>query len=175
MTQASSEEAQASISKVQRVRNAADTLGISERTVYRRLRSGKIEALSEISKPTDTVMTNDMANRMEDLLRSQNADLSKHLECQNDMTLDKLSCLWQNLTERDAQIRVLLQNQQELTLTIQNLQEQIYELARLALTQTVRAEEHAVAFPVAPEQIPAQTAVGLRGWLRSLWNRAGRR
>lgn len=175
MIEASSEEAQGPISKVQRVRNAADTLGISERTVYRRLRAGTIEALSDITKPTDTVMTNDMADGLVELLRTQDTELRKQLECQNDMTIDKLSCLWQNLSERDAQIRVLLQNQQELTLTIQNLQEQIYELARLALTQTVRAEEHALALPVRPEQIPAQKAVGLRGWLRSIWSRTGSR
>ncbi len=159
------------VSKVQRVRQAANTLGISERTVYRRLRSGKIDQLPTESYVADSVMSDGSDKALAESLLSQIAPHLERLACQSDMTDGKLSVLRQELAGRDEQIRSLLENQQELTRTIQNLQGQIYELARLALLQTATGKDRtmsrgeAVANPIVPPRS------GVRNWLRSLWGR----
>jgi hypothetical protein len=159
------------VSKVQRVRLAANTLGISERTVYRRLRSGKLEELPTETLVADSVMSYGSDAVSHELILSQIQTVIERLTCQIDMTNDKLSVFQLELAGRDDQIRILLENQQELTRTIQNLQGQIYELARLALLQTATAADRpmsrgeAVANPVVPQRS------GVQNWLRSLWRR----
>ena len=154
------------LSKVQRVRLAADTLGISERTVYRRLRSGRLEQLPVEIRNTDAVMSNVSVSVVEDVIASQFASLSEKTACQFDMTNDNLAAIRQELATRDQQVETLLQNQQELLHTIQNLQGQIYELARLALVSTPREVDHAVAVV---EESPVRRQGGLIGLLRKLW------
>ena len=114
------------VSKVQRVRQAASTLGISERTVYRRLRSGKLEQLPAESQSVDSVMTFVSEETVQKIVASQITPHIDRIVCQNDMTNDNLANLRQELANRDAQIRSLLENQQELTHTIQKLQAQIF-------------------------------------------------
>jgi hypothetical protein len=97
------------------------------------------------------------------------------LASQNDMTVDKLSALRQELEIRDDQIRALLENQQELTRTIQKLQGQIFELARLALQQPPRMEEKPAEAPLSPPPPPGKWQSGILGWLRALRGREGDR
>ena len=155
------------VSKVQQVRQAADSLGISERTVYRRLRSGKLEQLPAGSCRVGSDMTSVSKEAMETLIQDRVASRIDNVVCQNDMTLDKLTALRQDMAQKDAQIRSLLENQQELTLTIQKLQSQIFELARLALQQA-KAEEKPEPAPVALP-LPRETRRrGLWTWLRTV-------
>ncbi|MCW3098536.1 MAG: hypothetical protein JWL77_4154 [Chthonomonadaceae bacterium] len=164
-----------SISKVHQVRQAANMLGISERTVYRRLRSGKLEQLPTESHSTDSVMSFVSEERMEAILQDRIASKLDKMVCQNDMTNDKLAALRQELAHKDAQIRTLLENQQELTHTIQKLQTQIYELARLALTQPAKAEEKPVETSAENEILSPKPNQGIRGLLRVMWGRGGDR
>lgn len=171
------EEVSGAVSKVQRVRQAANVLGISERTVYRRLRSGKLENLPAETQPAVSVMSNVSEEQIAEVVSSQIKPLLDRFACQNDMTNDKLAVLGQQLTERDAQIRTLLENQQELTATIQKLQGQIYELARLALVQSSAQTEVILKNK---EEVGKQEPVlavkeGKVGrWLRILRGRDGR-
>jgi tRNA U34 5-carboxymethylaminomethyl modifying enzyme MnmG/GidA len=158
-------------SKGERVRQAAYTLGISERTVYRRLRSGKLEQLSLESLSFDTVMSSVNAAKIETLIQDQISSRIDSLMRQNDMTNDKMTILCRELANRDAQILSLLENQQELTLTIQKLQAQIFELARLALLHPVHEQVKPQEKPLAVTQSPEPKFRGIRGWLRSLGNR----
>lgn len=160
-----------SISKVQQVRHAANTLGISERTVYRRLRSGKLEQLPTDIPITDNVMTSVSESVIVELISTQVEPHLTKMACQNDMTNDKLSALRQDLANRDAQIQTLLENQKELTATIQKLQTQIYELARLALIQPARIEEKPLDVPTPMDSPSLKRKGGLVGWLRTLGQR----
>ena len=160
-----------SISKVQQVRHAAHTLGISERTVYRRLRSGKLETLPTDAPPTDNVMTIVSDAAIIELITSQIEPQFAKMLCQNDMTNDRLAILRQDLANRDAQIQALLENQKELTATIQKLQAQIFELARLALIQPTKAEEKPGDVPPTIELLSPKRQGGLVGWLRTLGKR----
>jgi len=160
-----------SISKVQQVRQAANVMGISERTVYRRLRSGKLEQLPTEVAGTDNVMTYVSETAMVELMAVQIEPHMDRLARQNDMTNDKLSALRQELANRDAQIQMLLENQKELTATIQKLQAQIYELARLALIQPARMEEKPADVPQLVDPLSVKRKGGLVGWLRTLRHR----
>ena len=158
-------------SKVERIRQAANTLGISERTVYRRLRSGKIEQLPVAECGRDTVVSSVSDADVLSLFTSQFAPMFDQIVRQNDMTNDNLSILRREIADRDACIRSLLENQQELTHTIQNLQGQIFELARLALIQPTKADAAAdtpleTSFAVTAPAVKRRT--GFRGWLRML-------
>lgn len=164
-------ENSAPLSKVLRVKQAASTLGISERTVYRRLRSGKLDQLPVELPGTDDVVTGVSDVSMLDLISSQIEAYLNKMACQNDMTNDKLSVLCQDLASRDAQIQTLLENQKELTLTIQKLQAQIYELARLALTQPSRAEEQPQSVPVISQAPSVKKPGGIAALLRILGRR----
>lgn len=155
-------------SKVQRVRLAANTLGISERTVYRRLRSGKLEQLPMESRSADIVTSIVSDVRAEVLTQDRIAFHMDKIICQNDMTNDNLAALRQDLANRDAQIRTLLEYQEDLTHTIQKLQEQIFELARLALMQPAKMEEKPAEVPGAIEPHSSRRKGGLVGWLRTL-------
>jgi hypothetical protein len=135
------------ISKVQQVRQAASVMGISERTVYRRLRSGRLDQLPTETPVADSVMTVVNDATIAELISAQIEPHLHKMVCQNDMTNDKLSALSQELVNRDVQIRTLLENQKELTLTIQKLQAQIYELARLALTQAPKSDDQTPGAP----------------------------
>lgn len=163
-----------SISKVERVRQAASVLGISERTVYRRLRSGKLDQWPAEKRGAGTVTTSVSDERIVEIVLSQIAPHMDRFSCQNDMTNDNLAALRQELARRDAQIESLLQNQQELTCTIQKLQEQIYELARLALERTAPSgqAEREVVQAVSTNAVDNQRGGNtLKRWLRSLRQR----
>ena len=159
------------VSKVERIRQAANTLGISERTVYRRLRSGKIDQLPVVERSRDTVMSSVSESDVLKLITSQMTPIIAQITCQFDMTNDNLSILRREIADRDARIRSLLENQQELTHTIQNLQGQIFELARLALIQPTKVDT-AVEIPLETSvavTVPAiKRRTGFRSWLRTL-------
>ncbi|MCW3055825.1 MAG: hypothetical protein JWN14_4995 [Chthonomonadales bacterium] len=160
-----------SISKVQQVRQAANVMGISERTVYRRLRSGKLEQLPSEIPFTDNVMTLVSETTMAEQISVQISPRMDKLARQIDMTNDNLSALRQELANRDAQIQMLLENQKELTATIQKLHAQIFELARLALIQPAKTEEKPAEVSLTIDSPSLKRKGGLMGWLRSLGQR----
>ncbi len=91
------------------------------------------------------------------------------------MTNDNLSALRQEMAKKDAQIYTLLETQQELTRTIQKLQAQIFELARLALIQPAKVDEKPAEAPLANLPPPVQPRRGLLDLLRNLWSGGTRR
>lgn len=163
------------VSKVLQVRHAANALGVSERTVYRRLRSGKLEQLPVMKQTADIVMSAVSEERVIEVIQDRITSQINRLMCQGDMTNDNLSALRQEMAKKDAQIYTLLETQQELTRTIQKLQAQIFELARLALIQPAKVDEKPAEAPLANLPPPVQPRRGLLDLLRNLWSGGTRR
>ncbi len=105
---------------------------------------------------------------MEVLIQEAISSIRNELVCQYDMTNDKLANLRQELDSRDTQIRTLLETQQELTHTIQNLQAQMFELARLALLSAAAAEPKPATAPLVEVPALSKRRKGLADMLRIL-------
>jgi AcrR family transcriptional regulator len=119
------------------VQEMAARLGVSERTVYRRIRSGKIRRIiSSVSRVSNVRLIPD------------NPDQSSTSQAQNCVvpvssvsdTLaielqSRLEALESQLQQKDGQIEKLLDNQFAMTQTIQALQAQVGELTRLLVAK----------------------------------------
>jgi len=117
---------------------AARLLGVSERTIYRMLRSGKLVRVSMSDK---NVRTQVKVKASTFKLGADHGGLS------DSGSLCPPEDLRRDLQHRDAQIaqllttqQELLATQQELTKTIQRLQDQIFELACLVVRQRPEAD-----------------------------------
>src|SRR5260221_480135 len=134
------------------VREAADEMGVSERTIYRMLRSGRlvreksrVRSIRNVNNVSDIHCQND-----NDEIHNHTSVMSKTSIMSDKMTLSILEMLTTSLRDKDDQIEQLIVNQREMNQTIQRLQEQMFELARLVLSQNA-------AVPVrAPEPTPVQ-------------------
>ncbi len=152
--------------KVERVRVAAEMLGISERTVYRRLRSGRLSALPAPVHTTDNDMTDVSKSEPIDKYAVQMQGMQDLLMSLTVMTNDMILPLQLAVKTRDEQISALLDDQRKLRESLENLQGQVYELARLALSQTVPATMVAVGDDEkTPDKMP-QEGKSVWRWLR---------
>jgi hypothetical protein len=115
------------------ITEAAQRLGVSERTIYRRLQAGKLQRVN-------------MSDRNMGSVR-QTLLLHPHTETENELCVSEVSdnmsdnsvtvaieTLRGELENKDAQIAKLIDSQQEMTQTLRQLQEQMFELARLVLS-----------------------------------------
>lgn len=108
------------------ITEAARRLNVSERTVYRMLKSGKLtrhyvsDSVRILSDEVDALRSNIGSN-------PQNS-----VSNMSDTMPDSLR---QQLAEKDAQIAQLLARQRELSQMLERLQEQVYELTRFVLSQ----------------------------------------
>lgn len=113
-------------------------LGVSERTVYRRLKSGKLvlPLPSDVSvhgvNMSGGVMACNVSNESSLGSDSMTKDVSLSVGIVTAVEVEKLRV---QLSEKDAQISSLIDSQRELNQTIQRLQDQMFELARLVLVQ----------------------------------------
>jgi excisionase family DNA binding protein len=121
------------------IAEAARMLKVSERTVYRHIKSGKIECVTlsdsrSIPKVKISVGTPDFVVRMSDNLPKQNLETLS-------MPSQEITTLRAELQSRDAQIESLIAGHREMNQTIQQLNQQIYELARLVLASETEKNE----------------------------------
>jgi|SRR5579871_2950450 len=141
------------------IREAAGRLGVSERTVYRRLRSGKLRAtnLSEI-EVSDVSMTVVTSRQISPKEASQNCHSESICDKMSDdtVTTSAMEALRAEIRAKDAQIAKMLEVQHEMAQTVQRLQEQMFELARLVLTQNA-AKTAAVGGDATSPANPAST------------------
>ncbi|GEM_PF-4750033 len=104
------------------IAEAARILGISERTVYRRIKSGdirrdKVSDREAVARVFCEGITVESVVKMSDTV-----DFPQNTE---------VAAIRAEVAARDAQIESLIANQREMNQTIQQLNQQLYELARL--------------------------------------------
>lgn len=105
---------------------AARRLNVTERTVYRMLKSGRLTRHFEY----DNVRI--MSDEIE-ILRSNKTDkVTKNVRHMSDTNQEPLR---RQLEEKDTQIAQLLAQQRETSQLLERLQEQLYELTRFVLSQ----------------------------------------
>ena len=155
------------------VAEAARRLNVSERTVYRMLKSGELER-GNIAGDADTIGSNmsDMTVKFKRDKSRQNVVKMSELSDMNDAdnasdTDGRVDVLQRQVGEKDAQIAQLLTTQQELTRTIQRLQEQMYELAHLVLSHNAVAAQAKAEAELKAQQAQAKNKSGLAGLLGS--------
>ena len=128
------------------VTEAASRLGVSERTIYRLLKSGELE---RIDKSDENMLSEIHVRHLSDISTGKaesRSDALKNMSDKSDeiyfrksdiASINDIELLKQQLGAKDTQIAQLLLTQQEMTQTLQRLQEQMYELAHLVLTHNV--------------------------------------
>lgn len=114
------------------ITEAAQRLKVSERTVYRMMKSGKLKRV----KLSDTVRL--LASEIEAL--SANPDEMRP-ENVRYMSVSELETLQKQLSDKDAIIAELLARQREMSVMMERLQEQLYELTRYVLSQAKKPPE----------------------------------
>lgn len=120
------------------ITEAAHRLGVSERTIYRMLREGKLQRVNVSDIRTKFVRLKP-AKSHEIMFELQVKDPRKvghNLDKLSDRKwLETMESMQRELREKDVQIASLIEQQRELTQTLQRLQDQMFELARLTLSQ----------------------------------------
>src|SRR5262249_3307192 len=114
------------------IRETADELGVSERTIYRMLRAGKLVRIKQRVGNVTIVTDNNRQigrNKIETPVKLA-SNMSKMSDSVTGVELEMLRAA---LRDKDSQIEQLIANQREMNQTIQRLQEQMFELARLVL------------------------------------------
>lgn len=141
------------------IQEAARQLGVSERTVYRMLKTGKLRRVgvsvknvkvvtcteNSLSKPCETVS----------LVSDSSPTVS-------------IYSLRDEIRSKDAQIDRLIENQHELAASLRTLQEQMYELARLALSQKSADGETNAPKNLSPPHSSKTESSGLLGRMKRL-------
>ncbi len=155
------------------VAEAARRLNVSERTVYRMLKTGELER-GNTADNTDNCGSNmaDMTVKFKRIKSRSNAVSMSHLADMDTAgdaggATNQEETLKRQLEEKDAQIAQLLTTQQELTRAIQRLQEQMYELAHLVLSHNAAAAQAKAEAELKAQQAQAKNKSGLAGLLGS--------
>jgi hypothetical protein len=151
------------------VGEAARRLGVSERTVFRLLKAGRLERVgSEDLVARCANNDSHMTDKAAQIKRS--ASRFKSVISLNDshsMTVmsheEHVQLLQQQVREKDVQIAQMLQAQQDMAQTVRHLQQQLYELAHLVLTHNVAAAQ-----AKAEAELKAQELVSSRRVLANL-------
>jgi len=108
------------------ISEAARRLNVSERTIYRMLKSGKLTR----RYVSDNVRL--ISDEVDKLSSNRGSEASVNIGHMSDTMPDSLR---QQLAEKDAQIAELLARQREMSQMLERLQEQLYELTRYVLSQ----------------------------------------
>lgn len=149
------------------ITEAALRLGVSERTIYRMLREGKLQRImSDISGRNVRLNAEQMdinaghqslnGKPMSDNLSDGTPDIALN---------ELLKTLRQELREKDAQIERLIEQQRDMTAALNRLQDQMFELARLTLSQGM-----ATVSPSQSPPLPTKAASEKRRWWQ-WWHR----
>ncbi len=147
--------------QISSVREASEELGVSERTIYRMIRSGKLvrekRRVGNVNNVSVSICHNDTNE-----IKVSESNVSKMSIMSDTMSGSSLEILKTSLIEKDTQIEQLLAQQRELNQTIQRLQEQMFELARLVLSQNTAASIRSAESPVTQER---EKGADWRRWL----------
>lgn len=136
---------QSAASRPMRIADAARHLGVSERTVYRMLKSGK---LRRVSVSDNSVAVSCKVTPMQDNQGVIEIDYDRVADTVSDKMTDILSATFtRELEARDREIERLLAVQQEQNQTIQRLQDQLFELARLIVSNSSKTDTAASETP----------------------------
>ena len=143
------------------IRETADELGVSERTIYRMLRAGKLVRIKRRVANVNSVSDNQCQSGSTERDHGVNT-VSKSSKLSDNSTGRELEMLRAALHDKDAQIEQLIANQREMNQTIQRLQEQMFELARLVLSQSAPSPTRQTGASVPSEK---EKPVDWRRWL----------
>ncbi len=109
------------------ITEAARRLNVSERTVYRMMKSGKVNRIYEY----DSVrLMSDEIEKIASIRSEKQPDTVSHIPSPMDTGVNH------QLAAKDAQIAQLLAQQQQMSQMLNRLQEQLHELTRFVLSQT---------------------------------------
>ncbi|HLV78632.1 MAG TPA: helix-turn-helix domain-containing protein [Chthonomonadaceae bacterium] len=139
-------------------------LGVSERTVYRRLKEGKLRRSVSDKKGRHVRLILDLSSGTGHSKATDRGVMSDNMS--DRISVAAWEALQQELRAKDEQIAGLIEQRQEMQAALQRLQEQIFELAHLTLSQNAP-----VGF-VRPESSAASSQVRRRGWWS--WRRQNR-
>lgn len=135
------------------VGEVAHRLGISERTVFRRIRSGELERADPSPAATDLAVRNSLMTDIKTDIKPNLRVLSNdyvRLMTDNDRhkprddsgeDREETQSLRSQLREKDIQIAQLMCTQGQLNETIQRLQDQLYEMSHLILSHHIEMEQ----------------------------------
>ena len=153
------------------VSEAARSLNVSERTVYRMLKSGELERedgrkitdnggrnVSVLKREANVVFSHNNVEIMPNMSDIDGMNKTKQAETSSEI-------LKLQIEEKDGQIAQLLSEQKELTRTVQRLQEQMYELAYLVLTHNAAAAQAKAEAELKAQEVRARQRGGLAGLL----------
>ena len=137
------------------INEAAMRLGVSERTIFRLLKTGELERVEpdvdldgidqkNVNQPNSGIFMSDTINSNRPRSKPKYHSLSfkmsdKYDNMTDNNVINKL--LYEQITEKDIQISHLLRSQQDMAQTIKRLQEQMFELAHLVLSHSVAAAQ----------------------------------
>lgn len=162
------------------ISEAARRLGVSERTIFRLLKTGVLERVepgeelnsfkngSDISSNNDAVMS-DINKFFFSKSKLKFYDVSVKMSDKNKILTDNNvngHFLCEQIRQKDIHILHLLRSQQEMAQTIQRLQEQMFELAHLVLTHNAAAAQAKVE-----SELKAQEQSSRRGLANLLSSR----
>jgi hypothetical protein len=148
------------------VTEAAHRLGVSERTVYRRLQTGKLQRVNMSDNRQTQVLTEaDILSQMESFVSDSKANVS---DISSEETRNTLR---QELQEKDRLIASLLENQREMIQTIQQMQQQLHELSSWILAQKSDMKSETEPIPAAYAKVQAPENAERVGWIAKLFQR----
>lgn len=148
------------------IAEAAIRLGVSERTVYRMLKEGKLER-SDMSDNRQTIV---VLNEVQKSIQSHEPSFLSDIRdiMSGKMAEKAIEALREEMQEKDRLINVLMENQREMILTIHGLQEQLRELSQWVLAEKNEAKRAASANII---PVPSVTQDKNR-WLSRLFPRS---
>ncbi len=114
------------------ITEAAQRLRVSERTIYRMLKSGKLKRVTV----SDNVRL--LSSEIEAVCNDKYETLTESVGHMSDDTLESLQ---KQLSDKDVIIAELLARQREMSVMMERLQEQLYELTRYVLSQAQKPPE----------------------------------
>jgi excisionase family DNA binding protein len=148
------------------VTEAAHRLGVSERTVYRRLQAGKLHRADVSDNRLTQVVTGTEISSQNQVFMS---DIDSEM---SDITSeDTWNALWQELKEKDRLIASLLENQREMIQAIQQMQQQMHELSSWVLAQKSEPKPETEPIPAAYAKVQPQEKASRAGWIAKLLHR----
>lgn len=144
------------------IAQAAQRLGVSERTIYRMLRSGLLKRVSMSDNNVRSVRVV-LSNSDVSISTDVSIPADKPVGVSDKLSVERVAELKREIEVRDAQIAGLIESQKELLQSVSRLQEQMFELARLVLSQ------HPAGLPTVTPEKPRENEN--RQDIRSWWER----
>jgi hypothetical protein len=151
------------------VTEAAHRLGVSERTVYRRLQAGKLHrANMSDNRQTHVITQNDSSSHG---MPNPSDTAPKVSDIMSDITTETLK---HELEEKNRQIAALMENQREMVQTIQQMQQQLQELSAWILAQKSDRKTETESTPTTYAKVDSPQNDPQSGWLANFLKRGSK-